>query len=207
MTIPRTIHHIWVGSPLPDRLVPYVESWRRLHPTWEHRMWTGFDDLENQALYDQADQIAGRYAGQLRSDLARYEILWRHGGVYVDTDMEALRPVDPLMDAEAFAGWELEGKWVNNAVLGAVPGHPLMRALINLAPASIRRHRRYRPNKMTGPGLLTPLAERHPITVHPQSAFYPYSFDELDRQGSDYGDAYAVHHWDNTRKRKGLVDG
>lgn len=204
--IPATIHHVWVGPPMPDRLAAYVATWKALHPTWEHRLWTEFHDLENQDLYDRADEIAGRFAGQLRSDLARYEILWRHGGVYVDADMEALRPFDPLLDAEAFAGWEDDGRWVNNAVLGAVPGHPLMRALTRSAPASIRRNRRYRPNRMTGPGLLTPLVKRHPITVHPRTVFYPYRFDELDRQGGDYGDAFAVHHWDNTRKRRGLVD-
>lgn len=204
--IPATIHHIWVGPPMPDRLAAYVATWKALHPTWEHRIWTEFHDLENQGEYDRAEEIAGRYAGQLRSDLARYEILWRHGGVYVDADMEALRPIDDLCDVSAFAGWEVDGQWVNNAIVGATPGHPLMRALIDLAPQSIRRHRKFRPNKMTGPGLFTPLAKRHDIVLHPRATFYPYGHDQLDAIGGDYGDAYTAHHWWNTRKRKGLVD-
>jgi len=81
-----------------------------------------------------------------------------------------------------------------------------MRACIDNAPRSISRHRKFRPNKMTGPGLLTPMAKVHPVTLHPQATFYPYGHDELDRIGEDYGDAYTAHHWDNTRKRKGLVD-
>ena len=191
---------------MPDRLVPYVESWRRLHPDWDHRLWTGFDDLENQGLFDRAESITP-HVGQLRSDLARYEILYRHGGVYVDCDMEALRPIDDLCDVQAFAGWERQGKWVNNAIIGAVPGHPLLRALIDLAPQSIRRHRGERPNKMTGPGLLTPLARRRSnIVIHDEAVFYPYGWGELDRIGGDYGDACTAHHWDNARKRRGLVD-
>lgn len=202
--IPRVLHHIWVGPPMPDRLAPYVQSWRDLHPAWEHVMWTGFDWLDNQHLYDTAERITA-HVGQLRADLARYEVLYKHGGVYVDCDMEALRPIDALLDVECFAGWETDGQWVNNAVLGCVPGHPLMRDLIDAAPGSVRRNRRFRPNRMTGPHLLTPLALEHGITVHPSSVFYPYRWDQLGRQGGDYGDAYAVHHWDNARKRKGLV--
>lgn len=202
--IPRVVHHIWVGDPMPERLHGYVSSWREMHPDWQHVLWLGFDDLDNQRLYDRAEEITP-HVGQLRSDLARYEVLWRHGGVYVDCDVEALRPIDDLLDVDAFAGWESDGVWVNNAVLAARPGHPLMRGLIDSAPDSIARNAGARPNRMTGPHLLTPLAEAHEITLHPASTFYPYRWDELHRQGDDYGDAYAVHHWENTRKRKGLV--
>jgi mannosyltransferase OCH1-like enzyme len=203
--IPKILHHIWVGPPMPERLNPYVESWRTLHPEWEHLLWTGFDDLENQAYYDRAEKITP-HVGQLRADLARYEILYRHGGVYVDCDLEALRPIDDLLDVEGFAGWEQDGRWVNNAIIGCAPFHPLMRACIDNAPRSIRKHRGKRPNKMTGPGLITRMSKVHPITLHPQATFYPYSFDELERIGGDYGDAYTAHHWDNARKRRGLVD-
>lgn len=206
--IPKILHHIWVGPPMPDRLVPYVESWRTLHPTWEHRLWTGFDDLENQRLYDAAEKVTP-HVGQFRSDLARYEILFRHGGVYVDCDLEALRPIDDLLDAPAFAGWEVEGRWVNNAILGAEPGHPLMRRCIDAIPGSVRRNRGKRPNVMTGPHLLTAMSvsglHRDDFVIHPQTAFYPYLWSELGRQGEDFPESYAVHHWENARKRKGLV--
>lgn len=192
---------------MPQRLGPYVDSWKQLHPDWEHRFHAEFDDLENQRVYDAAESITP-HVGQLRSDLARYELLWRHGGVYVDTDMEALRPLDDLLDVPCFAGWERQGRWVNNAIIGAEPGHPLMRSLIEQAPASIHRHRGERPNKMTGPHLLTPLArDRDDVVIHDEPVFYPYSWSELDAQGGDYGNAYTAHHWDNTRKRRGMVDG
>lgn len=200
--IPRIVHHVWVGDPIPDHLTLYMATWSTVHPGWEHRMWNE-DDLRwlsNQAEFDNADILAPGHEGQLRSDLARYEILHRHGGVYVDCDMEARQPLDPLLDVECFAGWETDDLWVNNAVLGSVPGHPMMADLIRLAPASIASNRGKRPNRMTGPHLLTPLARRWGITVHPSSTFYPYRWDELDRQGEDFPAARAVHHWDNKRK-------
>ena len=93
MTIPRCFHSVWVGDPMPDHLAEYVKTWTRVHPSWEHRVWGDADLgwLQNQSLYDFAEAIT-RHTGQFRSDVARYEILHRFGGVYVDADFEALQP-------------------------------------------------------------------------------------------------------------------
>ena len=202
--IPRVIHHVWVGGPLPAHLEDYVRSWAALHPEWEHRVW-GDDDLTwlaNQPTFDAAEDITP-WHGQLRSDIARYEILARHGGVYVDCDMEALRPIDELLDVDCFAGWETDGEWVNNAIMGAVPHHPLLDDLIGGLEANVARHRGQRPNVMTGPQYMTPAALAHEVEIHPSSAFYPYRWDNLDAMGGDYGDAFAVHHWNRKRTLAG----
>lgn len=207
--IPYVIHHVWVGGEMPPRLDAYVESWRHHHPAWEHRVWgnDSFGWLDNQSLFDDAESHTSS-VGQFRSDIARYEILWRFGGVYVDTDMECLKPLDPLMDVEAFVAWETDDVWVNNAVIGACPGHPLIAACIERLPLSVRENAGARPNKLTGPQMLTPLVVgRDDVTIHDAGMFYPYRWDELDRQGEDFSGSFAVHHWDNARKRRGLVDG
>ena len=205
--IPRLLHFVWVGPPMPDTFAHYIAGWRSLHPDWTVKVW-GDDDLTwltNQALYDRAGIVAGDHAGQLRSDIARYEILHRHGGVYVDCDMEPRRPIDDLLDAELFAAWETDDVWVNNAVMGSRPGHPLLAEMIQALPASVIRHRRKRPNHMTGPRFLTPLIrDRADVTLLPSATFYPYRWDELDRRHDDHGDAYAVHHWNNAHRRAGL---
>src|SRR5690606_16548677 len=93
--IPRTFHFVWCGGPMPVRLRTYVQSWQTVHPDWDVRMW-GDDDLgwlRNKELFGHAEQHAGRFAGQFMSDVARLEILERHGGVYVDCDFEALHPI------------------------------------------------------------------------------------------------------------------
>lgn len=204
--IPQVIHRIWVGPPMPDHLAAYGDTWRAHHPGWEHRLWTeaNMPELRNQRLYDQADRITPGHEGQLRADIARYEILERFGGVYVDCDMECLRPLDRLLDGvDCFAGWEKQNRWVNNAILGAVPGHPFIAALVAGVERNVRRRWGARPNILTGPQYLTPVYRRHAaeVTVFPQGRFYPYSFLELDRQGETFPDAYTVHHWENRRRR------
>lgn len=191
---------------MPDHLAAYGDTWQRHHPGWEHRLWTeaNMPPLANQRIYDDAERIAPRNVGQLRSDVARYEVLLEHGGVYVDCDMECLRPIDPLVaGVDCFAGWEDEARWVNNAVLGATPGHPFVAALVDGLAANVRRRRGARPNVLTGPQYLTPLYRRHheAVTVYPKATFYPYSWRELDRGGEPFPDSFAVHHWHNRRSR------
>lgn len=206
--IPPVLHQVWVGGPLPDHLAGYTAGLRAMHPDWEYRLWDEAAvaqlGLINQHLWDDADRLAGQYAGQFRSDVARLEILWRLGGVYVDTDCEARRPLDPLLDDLCFLGWEVEGVWVNNAVVGAVRGHPLLQQLVAQLPAHVRRFRPpARPNRMSGPRYVTPRARAAHVTLHPQHFFYPYLHDELHRDAEPHPDSYLVHHWDNARKRKG----
>lgn len=202
--VPRTIHHVWVGGPMPDELAAYRQTWIDLHPAWEHRLWGDSDLgwLTNRDMFDRAEEFTDR-VGQFRSDVARYEILARYGGVYVDCDMEARRPIDVMLEHGCWAAWETDGAWINNAVIGAVPGHPLFADLIRRLPANVEAHRRSQPNRMTGPQFFTPLAVAYGIEVRPSAEFFPYRWDQLDRAGREFPDAYAVHHWHNARKRKG----
>lgn len=202
--IPPVIHHVWVGDPMPDHLAAYVATWAEHHPKWGHRLWGegDLDWLTNQRLYDEAEKHTPA-VGQFRSDVARYEILHRHGGVYVDADFECLRPLDELLTGvRCFAAWETDGVWVNNAIMGAEPGHPLFAELIRRLPSNVVRKRGRRPNHLSGPRFLTPVARAYrDVTVFESALFYPYRWDELDRAGEPFPDAYAVHHWDNARKR------
>jgi mannosyltransferase OCH1-like enzyme len=199
--IPKVLHHIWIGGPLPEHLDGYVDTWRDHHPGWDHIMWSNFDWLQNQYFYDHADEITP-HVGQFRADLARYEILHRHGGVYVDCDFECRRPLDELIDRlDAFAAWETDDVWVNNAIIGARAGHGALARVILSIPMNVALNRGKRPNVMTGPQLLTPIWRRSTATTFPSALFYPYRWDELDRRDEDFPDAYAVHHWENARKR------
>ncbi len=203
--IPHLLHFVWVGPPMPDLFAGFVDGWADLHPSWDVKVWGEDDltDLTNQAIYDSA---RGDHAGQLRSDVARYEILRDHGGVYLDCDMEPLRPIDGLCGSLAFAAWETDSRWVGNAVLGSVPGHPLWGELIAALPASVAASKPTdRPTLVSGPQFFTPrVRHRTDVRILSSASFYPYRWDQLDRASDDPGDAYAVHHWNNARRRKGV---
>lgn len=212
MSVPKIIHRIWLGGSEPDWTYRLSFTWSR--PGWQIWQWTDANvptlfPLRNQAIYDEAERIAPNHVGQLRSDILRYEILDRFGGVYVDADFECLKPIDPLVDGVAcFTAWEVQGKWLNNAIIGAVTGHPYIRAVIRELPRNVERKRGMKPNQMTGPGLVTPVYRKCPqgVTVYDRKLFYPYGFAEIEnhRPGDTFEGAYAVHHWHNKRRERGV---
>jgi mannosyltransferase OCH1-like enzyme len=190
---------------MPEAFVAFGETWRTHHPHWQMLLWdeSNLPRLANQELFDQAGEIAPGFEGQLRSDIARLEMLYEHGGVYLDTDFECLRPIDPLLEGvRCFAAWEIQNKVVNNAVLGCEPEHPFIGHLIEELPRSISESPGRRPSKMSGPHFVTAMWRQHGrgVTVFPEKWFYPYGCKELHRAGEDFPDAYAVHHWANQRR-------
>jgi mannosyltransferase OCH1-like enzyme len=182
--IPRVFHQIWVGpDPFPEEFAAYQETWIHHHPQWELRFWTEENlppDLERKETYELLRRPAER------ADILRLELLHRHGGVYVDVDFECLRPLDPLLeDVDFFAGYR-KPRRPNNAILGSVPGHPVLAQAIR----EIRPRTTYGPvdKKRTGPLFWRRLLREHPeVTIFEQAVFYPWTAEEIER-------AYAVHH-------------
>ena len=72
----------------------------------------------------------------LASDMMRVHILNEHGGIYLDTDVEILKPLDRFMQHELFMGYECKF-WVSTAVIGGVPGHPVFQTLAKLCSSNI----------------------------------------------------------------------
>jgi inositol phosphorylceramide mannosyltransferase catalytic subunit len=218
--IPRIIHQVWVGPPMPAELQAYCAGWRARHPGWEYRLWQERDidafALRNRALYDRAGTVAPGSEGPFRADLVRYEVLLRYGGVYIDCDIEACKPIDPILaeGMPAFAVWEKPGRWISNAVMGAEAGTPLLDRLVTGLPANVsarlaearRLGRQYRPNILSGPQYLTAIYQQQPdaLTVLPKDWFHPYLFSELERGREAFSSAYGVHHWHDRRTRRGI---
>jgi inositol phosphorylceramide mannosyltransferase catalytic subunit len=215
-SIPKIFHQIWVGSPLPDELRSYMNTWVDLHPTWEHVLWTDAEQAPmhgveirpvevrvNKGLYDAAEEYAPYNIGQLKADVLRYELLFFHGGVYVDADFECFKPIDSILQqVRSFAAWESQDKWLSNAIMGSAVGNPFIRKLIAGLQLNANRYKGSRPNRMTGPRYLTRMYFRHSndMTVFDKRLFYPYLWNELHlRDTRRFPNAFAAHHWWNAR--------
>ena len=189
--VPRIVHQIWVGpEPLPDEFASYVETWRRNHPGWEHRLWTE-ENLPTDLRWPEALERI-RHPAE-RADILRLELLWRHGGVYADTDLECRRSMEPeIGDAEFFTAYlkpknvDKSSDRVNNAFIGSVPGHPLLdRALDELRPQE------WHGFDKTGSGsvFFDALVKQFPeVRILPGELIYPSSPREEKA-------AIAIHHW------------
>jgi inositol phosphorylceramide mannosyltransferase catalytic subunit len=214
VTIPTTLWRIWLGDPMPGLFARFGDEWKRLHPSWDVVDLRDSQDvppLRNQALFDEAPELLPNDWKRLQSDILRLELLEQHGGVYVDTDFEPIKPLDPLLEGvEAAAAWESQGRWVGQAFLASAPGHPFFTALVDALDAHARAHVGQATALMSGPRFVTKVYERQPwgVTIFDKAMFYPYLFSEIDTYGDIdaiearrlWPNAYAVHHWSNRRR-------
>jgi mannosyltransferase OCH1-like enzyme len=209
--IPKIIHQMWIGDPMPNYMIDCQTSWRILHPEWTIIDWGDWvqatiagDEwpFHHQELINRAHEISPE-PYQFISDVVRYEVLHRKGGVWVDMDMECQKPIEALIGPtiDAFMAWEVPDRWLNNAIMAAEPETPFLAETIRALPQSVHRRRGQATTRISGPQFITPIALRHRVWTYPKEWFYPYLWNELDRMGEAFPDAYAVHHWNNRRKR------
>lgn len=123
--IPKKIHYMWLGrKELPAKLQRCIDSWKKYCPDYEIIRWDEDNyDVEKHEYMRDAYR-AGAYG--FVPDYARLDILYHHGGIYMDTDVEVRRSLDSLLYQEAFCGVE---KWqVLNfgGCSGAVKGNPMI---------------------------------------------------------------------------------
>jgi hypothetical protein len=95
--IPKLIHQIWIGKrELPPLRKAFMESWKKHHPDWSYKLWTN-EDVENwQGKFYLKDLYDRAYTIQEKADILRLNIIYRYGGLYVDTDLECLKNFSPL---------------------------------------------------------------------------------------------------------------
>lgn len=220
LSISTVIHQTWRFSEVPERWRGFQQSWLGHHPAWEYRLWT---DLALRQLivehYPWFLSIYDNYPEHIqRVDAARYFIMHRCGGVYVDLDFECLRPLDSILsEEEVVLGFEPAahlskevvraqgiGIVVGNAFLASSPGHKFWdHVFLEL----VGSHHLIDPLISTGPFLLSralkTFANSGSIKCIPAEVMYPGTSEEAERgqlidaswRRKNADQAYAIHHW------------
>ncbi len=106
--IPKVIHYCWFGgNKKPESAEKCIKSWKKYFPDYEIKEWNEDNyDVRKIPFISQAYD-AGKYA--FVSDFARFDILYEHGGIYFDTDVEVIKSFDDIVAAGAFMGCESDG--------------------------------------------------------------------------------------------------
>ena len=195
--IPKIVHLIWVGPKTPPPIFhECLESIRKHLSEWECKIWTDKDvatlDLANQKFYDEETNYGAK------SDILRYELLYKFGGVYLDIDMVVQKPLDELNNSyEFYTGLEPcnMSSIIGNAIIASVVGHPILQNCIE----TLKDHRHYKSIlERTGP-------------IHFQKSFYHvlkqsyfdkaialpaiFFYPNLKKIGRE---TFTSHHWANS---------
>ena len=105
--IPKVIHYCWFGGkPLPKKAQKCIESWKKYLPDYEIRRWDESNFDVNIIPYTQEAYAKGKYA--FVSDYARFWIIYNQGGVYFDTDVEVINPLESIIENGPFLGVECQ---------------------------------------------------------------------------------------------------
>lgn len=103
--IPKKIHYCWFGrKPLPKLALKCIKSWRKYLPDYEIIEWNEDNFDVNICPYTKEAYQAKKYA--FVSDYARFWVLYRHGGIYFDTDVEVIGHLDKILTKGAFMACE-----------------------------------------------------------------------------------------------------
>lgn len=224
--IPLIVHQIWLGPRIPKHLISMIGVWQQLPAPWQYKLWTEKEiealELTNYDLYAKADNYAEK------SDIVRYEILLRYGGVYVDCDVDLIRPEELQkmhMNYDFYAGLEQLSDQrtfsIGNSIIGCVPNHPVihhmvkeMKAWNDMAHAyyvqekeSGRHIEKWEPTCLrTGPGYLSAMFYTYGLgdthfknIIFPPDTFYPYDFTQ------DKPDIVARHGYEGSWLKRGFI--
>lgn len=129
MSIPKIIHYCWFGGgAISPENRKCMESWKKYCPDYKIIEWNdqNFDISTNR--YAQQAYEAKKYA--FVSDYVRLAVLYEYGGIYLDTDVELVRPLDELLELPGFMGFQTNNEVATGLGFGARKGNSVVQALL-----------------------------------------------------------------------------
>jgi mannosyltransferase OCH1-like enzyme len=203
--IPKVIHYIWLGEkPMHPLMIQWRHGWESLHPGWEVKIWSETPG-RTASLTCRHETLDSSFPELLRdschlsqrSNVWRYELICRLGGLYLDTDFEPLRCIEPLIGGlEAFAGRchvaNSTGTAIGCAMFGCIPHHSWTRDLIENMTS-----RDPRISMSLGSRYFCEITSRHPeVHLFAPDVFYSQRCEQPGHYKPPIPDTtYAIHRW------------
>lgn len=127
--IPKIIHYCWFGgNPLPELAQKCIASWKKYCPEYEIKEWN-----ENNFDLNCCDYVREAYVAQkwaFVSDVARLYAMVTEGGIYMDTDVEVVQPLDSLLQYHAVSGFESDTA-IPTGLMACEKGNPMFKELLD----------------------------------------------------------------------------
>lgn len=204
--IPKVIHYCWFGGKPFDKLsIKCIDSWKKYCPDYEIKLWDesnfNFDSCEysRKAYHDKKWAFV--------SDYARCKILYEYGGVYLDTDVELIKPLNDLIMAGPYMGIETERITVNPGLgMAAYPKMEFFRKMVNyyesnkfgIDRSAINNYKTIvditteflKKDGMVNKNVLQVVND---IAIYPKTVLNPYNFDTCRFEISK--DTISIHHY------------
>ncbi len=213
--IPKIIHYCWFGGkPLPTEYRKYIETWRKHMPEYEIKEWNEQNYDVNCIPFSAEAYEMGKFA--YVSDYARLRILYEQGGVYLDTDVEMVKPLDEILAKGGFMGFEKntnakKGEMLNVALglgFAVPPHHSIIREILDFYESHHYRYPDGHIEQITIVKITTDILKRwglqqsdipttiEGITFYPWDYFCPVEFLNSKLEITEH--THTIHHYTAT---------
>ena len=188
MSIPKIIHYCWFGGkPKPKLAEKCIKSWQKFCPDFQIIEWNESNfDITTAPLYVRQAYEVGRWA--FVTDYVRLKAMLEMGGIYMDTDVEVIKPLEPYLHHRAFAGFETASR-VQTGLLACEKDFPLFQEFLSYYDTARFLKEDGTHDTTTNVEILTKLCVRHGLkldgrqqvvdgfAVYPTEVFCPVDYD------------------------------
>lgn len=209
--IPKKIHYVWIGGPKGNLEHICINSWKEKLFDYEIIEW-------NENNFDIEKEIKGKkfleecYKRKLWafiSDYIRFKVLYEQGGIYMDTDMQILKDIKPILSKnEVFFGYEDDNTYISCGIIGGKKGHRLFKEILDFYESDILDV-----DFFTIPKIVTHIIEKNytkldknnysnGIYIYDKEYFYPFSFKEEFEYSCIKENTYGIHWWGKSWAKK-----
>ncbi len=202
--IPKKIHYCWFGKgEKTDSIKRCIDSWRKYCSDYEIIEWNEENFDINQNVYCKQAYKMKKYA--FVSDVVRAKVLYQYGGIYMDTDVEVLKPLDDLLIEQCVLGFE-EGNYIATSFMAVEEKHELFQEFCeyydNSTFINVNGELNMTTNveKMTEMLLKRGLIRKNKkqklnagICVYPKEYFSPYDYINCIYEYTE--NSFCVHHF------------
>ena len=210
--VPKIIHYCWFGgAPMPPSVQNCIDSWKKYCPDYELRLWDEKSFPLSSCSYVQEDYRNRKWA--FVTDYVRFDVLYRYGGVYFDTDVELIRGIDDLVAKGPFMAMEGESECMVATGLGMASdkGNPLLKEILDYYHnAHFEEENGYLSTRNTVVEIVSNLLKKKGFrnenriqeiagfTIYPPSWFCPYDYSTGKLTITE--DTRSIHHYDASWK-------
>ena len=201
MPIPKIIHYCWLsGEPYPELVQRCMRSWMEKLPDYEFVLWdANHFDVQSVPWVEQACN-AKKWA--FAADYIRLYALYNCGGIYLDSDVEVLKPFDDLLDRPYFFGREHTPDCIENqdsieaATFGAEKGLPFLKSAMAFYESHDFCDKNGFLNTTTLPTVMARVLRDKPLEILPMDYFSPKNTRTLALEMTK--NTYSIHHFNGS---------
>lgn len=214
--IPKILHQIWLGGEFPEQYRKLTQTFLDNNPDWEYMLWLDKDvdnfGMENKAIFDKIPNLGSK------SDIFRYEVLYRYGGLYMDTDFFCLKSFNDFLHLDLFTGsGHVDMPEAFNGLIGVSKENPIFRKLIDRIKNLNNFHGGFDEIlTLTGPRFFSSVLFREldnqKIVMFPTKFFYSFPATERFKIRNNLNenifsaykteDSYCIHLWYSSWQNK-----